>query len=89
MHCTAILIYYCTGRDYQLSIHSIFFSDVRFPYVIAEFLRHAPCIRDVRQDFGVCARDYEEKLQTINAKANESLLPAAANSEEQMRALCW
>jgi hypothetical protein len=43
----------------------------------------------VRQDFGVCARDYEEKLQTINAKANESLLPAAANSEEQMRALCW
>jgi len=59
-----------------------------FDHFFAEFLRHAPCIRDVRSDFGVCARDYEEKLAAINAKANESLM-SSANNEEQMRALCW
>ncbi|CAB3372429.1 Hypothetical predicted protein [Cloeon dipterum] len=51
-----------------------------------EFLRHAPCIRDVRSDFGVCARDYEEKLQRINAQAEN--LMSTSNNEAQMKALC-
>ncbi|XP_075219606.1 uncharacterized protein LOC142323620 [Lycorma delicatula] len=48
-----------------------------------EFLRHAPCMRLVKEDYEECTNNYQQKLQAMN---NQSL--QGGDSEQKVKKLC-
>lgn len=56
-------------------------------FVCVEFLRHANCMWEVKQDYEECARDYQEKIQDLSSlMSNES---NDGSNEHHVRKLCW
>lgn len=52
-----------------------------------EFLRHAPCMKEVKEDYEECARDYEQKIHNMQALGNDTASNEEDNSD-QVRKLC-
>uniref|UniRef100_A0A1B6D664 DUF19 domain-containing protein n=1 Tax=Clastoptera arizonana TaxID=38151 RepID=A0A1B6D664_9HEMI len=48
-----------------------------------EFLKHAPCMQEVKADYEECARDYQDKIQTLMNPDNNS-----QRSEFNVKRLC-
>ncbi|KAG8312381.1 hypothetical protein J6590_024887 [Homalodisca vitripennis] len=69
--------------------------DVLFPVLLfnsslllcAQFLRHANCMWEVKQDYEECARDYQQKIQDLSSlMSNDS---SDGDTEHHVRRLCW
>jgi hypothetical protein len=58
-----------------------------------EFLVHAPCMKQVDDDYEHCAHKYQQKIGEVHAKMNEQgRTPAnetAPEDDSKLRTVCW
>lgn len=52
-----------------------------------EFLRHAPCMKEVKEDYEICAREYEQKIHSMQAIGNQNT-SSPEDGNDQVRKLC-
>lgn len=59
----------------------------------AEFLIHAPCMKQATDDHEHCAHRYQQKIGKVYEKVNEQeMRPANGTTAEKdfdMRTICW
>jgi len=59
----------------------------------AEFLMHAPCMRQVSDDYEHCVHQYQQKIGEVHAKVyDQDRRPAnetAAENDSDLRTVCW
>lgn len=58
-----------------------------------EYLQHADCVKNVRQEYEVCSKKYEGTLMTISdhqqADKYETDENIGATHNEYLRTVCW
>ena len=66
-----------------------------------EFLRHAPCLQNVRMDYEVCAKRYQNTITTISQQSSHALVNSEdelernyrnqnrRNPDDDVRTVCW
>jgi len=58
----------------------------------AEFLVHAPCMREASTDYEDCVRKYQQKIGEVHARVNEQINETASENEgkeNELRTVCW
>nr|CAD7411777.1 unnamed protein product [Timema poppensis] len=53
-----------------------------------EFLRHAPCMQEVRTDYEECAKSYQQKIQKMTELRNTSDSATSNGGEAKLRTVC-
>nr|CAD7260369.1 unnamed protein product [Timema shepardi] len=53
-----------------------------------EFLRHAPCMQEVRTDYEECAKSYQQKIQKMTELRNTSDSTSSNGGEAKLRTVC-